>query len=89
MDGHEKSLLGKQARLAGEPLAQDEYVAETDMVSRLFANPRHPITTDRPTVVNRVWERNVRGILFSPYIPKLTIGSINLGSLRSLHNITG
>lgn len=69
MDGHEKSLLGKQARLEDEPLIQDEYVAETDMVSRLFANSRPPKIMDRPTVVNWVWEQNVEGYLGFPLHP--------------------
>jgi len=52
------SSLGKQARFESEPSTQDEHVAETEMVSRLLANSRLPITVDLPTAVNRVWERN-------------------------------
>jgi hypothetical protein len=64
------SLTGKQARLEGELSAQDEHVAETDMVNRLLVNSRLPINMGIPTMVNRVWEQMTDGTL--PSAPPTT-----------------
>ena len=56
-DGHEKSLLGKRARLESESHTQDEYVTEVDKARRLLSNLSPPIIIDIPTVTNEVWRR--------------------------------
>jgi len=57
MNRHEKSLLGKRARLASESPAQEEYVTEADKARRLLSNLRSPINMDSPTVANEVWRQ--------------------------------
>jgi len=46
------SSEGKQASLAGEQHAQDENVAEANMMRRLMSNPRNPIIIGLPKAVN-------------------------------------
>ena len=78
------SSSGKQARLEMEPHHQDEHVAEADMVSRLMANSRSPISIDTPTVANRVWDsREADRVLRPPRLPEVVSEAVGI---RSLHN---
>jgi hypothetical protein len=49
---HEIKLVGKRARGAGEPYAQEAHVTDAARV-RLMSNPRHPIIIGLPTVAKR------------------------------------
>ena len=58
VNGHEKSLEGKQTSREGESHPQEANVAEADMVRHVMSNPRTPITIYTPrTAINWVWRR--------------------------------
>jgi hypothetical protein len=68
-----------------EPHHQDEHVAEAEMVSRLMANSRSPISIDTPTVANGVWDsREADRVLRPPRLPAEVI--CEAIGVRSLHN---
>jgi hypothetical protein len=86
MNGHEKSLLRKRARLEAESHRQDEYVTEADMVRRSLSNLRHPITRNTPTAINEVWRQTGNGsnLIPCPATHRELCESSTMGRMKSL-----